>query len=281
MERESERLLASSLASLSKGRQRLFAHIGLWVAALSLLVAALVTFTEISLLSLSLQSLTLTVAVYAAVTVVMYISLEEEGELAGRTESAYKEAENALTATAARITAVHYAPLEAFCRLYTKEELAERRARLLLTYGISDEAQQELPAAVQRRICRLRPLQLNASMLLGKPAKAADSPLCDPDRRRRTRLLTRLTPSLLCMTFGIGIAIGARDALTVSAILEGIFKLSALLIVGLRGYVQGYLFVSEAEIPFIRAKTRLLERFLCETSEEKSQSSPIDFACSA
>lgn len=270
MERESERLLASSLASLSKGRQRLFSHIGLWVAALSLIVAALVTFTEVSLLSLSLQSLTLTVAVYAAVTVVMYLSLEEEGELAGRTESAYKEAESTLTTAAARITAAHYAPLEAFCRRYTEEELAERRARLLLTYGISDEERQALPSAARRRLRRLRPLQINASMLLGKAAKASDSPLCNPDRRRRTRLLTRLMPSLLCMTFGIGIAIGARDALTASAILEGIFKLSALLIVGLRGYVQGYLFVSEAEIPFIRAKARLLERFLCEDAEEKS-----------
>ena len=50
--------------------------------------------------------------------------------------------------------------------------------------------------------------------------------------------------------------------MTASAILEGVFKLTALLIVGLRGYVQGYLFIGESEIPFIRAKARLLERFL-------------------
>lgn len=271
MEHESENLLSTSLASLSKGRQKLAAHIGLWVAFLSLLVAALVTFTDISLLSLSAQTLSLTVAVYAAVTVVMYLSLEEEGERVARAETAYKEAEKALSETVARVTPELYGELEAFCRRYTKEELAERRARLLLSHGISDEGKEAVPTAVQKKLSRLHPLQLHAFMLLGKATGIGDSPLSNPGRRRRNRMLTRLTPSLVCMTFGIGIAIGARDSLTASAILEGIFKLSALLIVGLRSYVQGYLFIQEAEIPFIRAKTQLLQRFLCETAAGKSQ----------
>ena len=82
------------------------------------------------------------------------------------------------------------------------------------------------------------------------------------------------------MSCGIGIAFGVHDSLSTSAILEGIFKLSALLIIGLRGYTQGYLFTSETEIPFIRAKARLLSLFLCEIEAENSQKTPIDFATS-
>ena len=208
-------------------------------------------------------------AVYATVTVLMYLSLEEEGERMGRKEKIYTDAESALTTAAARVLPTQYGQLEAFCREYAKEEFAQRRARLLLAYGISDENTAMLPPAARRKLEYLRPVQISAFMLLGNTLKDGGSPLYNPEKRRRYRLLMRLTPSLLCMTFGIGIAIGARDALTISAILEGVFKLSALLIIGLRGYTHGYLFIGEAEIPFIRAKTQLLERFLSEETAQK------------
>ena len=136
MEHESEHLLSTSLASLSKGRQKLAAHIGLWVAFLSLLVAALVTFTDVSLLSLSAQTLSLTVAVYAAVTVVMYLSLEEEGERVARAETAYKEAEKALSETVARVTPELYGELEAFCRRYTKYTAAAAHIQNTLAFNV-------------------------------------------------------------------------------------------------------------------------------------------------
>lgn len=267
MEHESEHFLATSLASLSKGRQKIFAHIGFWIAALSLLVAALVTFTDISLLSISTQRFTVTMVVYATVTVLMYLSLAEEGERTGRSEKGYQEAEDALAKAANCISPASFGRLEAFCQAFVREEFSERRARLLLAYGISDES--SVPPATHRRLKRLRPLQINALMLLGNTLKEGDSPLCNTEKRRRHRLLLRLMPSLLWMIFGIGIAIGAHDSLTTSAILEGIFKLSALLIIGLRGYTQGYLFISEAEIPFLRAKMQLLERFLAEQQSQK------------
>lgn len=263
---EADSFLNTSLSSISKGRQKFFTHIGLWIALLALLIAALATFTNISILSLSAEALTLTVAIYAAVTVVIFFSLAEEGERAGRAEEAYKEAEKSLDAAVSQISPAQYERLERFCRRYTEQELNERRAHLLLAYGIASE-ESTRPQAAERQLKRLKPIRLNAFMLLGKAPCSADSPLHDPQRKRKHRLFLRLTPSLLCTCFGIGIAIGAREALTASTILEGAFKLTALLIVGLRGYVQGYLFIGDSEIPFIRAKARLLERFLSEKSE--------------
>ncbi len=269
MEHETESLLNASLASLSRGRQKLFTHIGLWISLLALLIAALTTFTNISILSLSAETLTLTVAVYAAVTVVIFFSLAEEGERMGRSETAYREAEKSLETAVARVAPAQYAKLEDFCRRYAEGEFSERRARLLLAHGIVGE-ENAPPKAAQRQLKRLRPPQLNAFMLLGKAACSIDSPLRNPQKKRKNRLFLRLTPSLICTCFGIGIAIGTRETLTVSAILEGAFKLAALLIVGLRGYVQGYLFIGDSEIPFIRAKARLLEQFLSEAEENTS-----------
>ena len=269
MTNDSERLLSATLSSFSKGRQRLFSHIGLLVAAIALLAAALVTFTDISLLSLTAESLTLQMAVYAAVTAVMFLSLEEEGERAGRGEEAYKEAVRSFRAAEGRVLPSQYAALEKFCRKYAEEELADRRAHFLLCEGISDPSA-PLPARVQKRLRRLKPLSISAAALLEKEMRAAPSPLQSPDGRRKRRMAFKLFPSIACTVFGIGIAIGVRDALTPSAVAEGLLRIATLLIVALRGYLTGYLFVGESEIPFLQAKTRLLERFLCPETDASS-----------
>lgn len=273
MERDPEHLIASALTSLSKGRQRLFSHIGLWIAALALLVAVVVTFADISLLTLSAESLTLKMAIYGAVTVIMFLSLEEEGERTGRTESAYKESEAAFLAAKAEITPDRYGALDDFCKDFVEKELQKRRALLLLSHGIVKE-DAPCPPAVQRRLNALRPLQIHAAALLDRSTQPARSPLQDPEKHRRCRLLARLLPSLLCSVLGIGIAIGVRGTLTPAAVVEGLFKLSALLIVALRGYAIGFLYVGETEISFIRAKTRLLLQFLSEAKEDFSTDTP-------
>ena len=263
MENEGDRFFTSALTSFAKGKQKIFSHIGLWIAALSLLVAVVVTFTDISLLALSAQSLTLKMAIYAAVTVIMFLALEEEGERTGRTENAYRESEKDFLTTKSRVTPDRYNALEAFCSRYIEEELEGRRALLLLTHGITD-SKAPRPAHLEKRLKMLRPLHINAAALLDRNAPSARSPLHNPEKRRKIRLAARLLPSLLCSVLGIGIAIGVRDTLTPAAVTEGLFKLSALLIVALRGYAIGYLYIGETEIPFIRAKTRLLEQFLCD-----------------
>ncbi len=270
---EGDRFFAAALTSFAKGRQKIFSHIGLWIAALSLLVAIVVTFTDISLLALSAESLTLKMAIYAAVTVIMFFALEEEGERTGRTENAYKESEKDFLSTKVRVTPDRYSALEAFCGHYIEEELEGRRALLLLSHGITD-SNAPRSALLERRLKSLRPLRINAAALLDRSAQSVRSPLHNPDHRRRLRLLARLFPSLLCSVLGIGIAIGVRGSLTPAIIMEGLFKLSALLIVALRGYAIGYLYVGETEVPLIRAKTRLLEQFLCSQDPSNSPVHP-------
>jgi hypothetical protein len=263
MERDTDQFLGGALTSLAKGRQKIFSRIGLWISALALLVAIVITFTDVSILALSAESLTLKMAIYAAVTAIMFFALEEEGERAGREEGTYKKNEKAFLAAKAAVTPMHYGALEKFCARYVEEELSERRAVLLLSHGITDR-DAPLPAQIERKMKALKPLEVSAASLLDPSTHPERSPLSDPERRRKRRLAVRLLPSLLCSIFGIGIAVGVRGALTPSAIIEGLFKISALLIVALRGYAVGYLFIGDAQIPFLQAKTRLLEQFLYE-----------------
>ena len=268
VEHETERLFTSALTSLAKGRQRIFSRIGLWISALALLVAVVITFTDVSFLSLSAESLTLKMAVYAAVTVIMFYALEEEGERTGRAESAYKESEKAFLAVKTAVTPAHYGALDEFCERYIEEELSKRRSLFLLSHGIT-RGDAPLPAPLERKMKALKPLRVTAATLLDPSATPRHSPLESPERRRKCRLAARLLPSLLCSVFGIGIAVGVRGVMTPSAIIEGLFKISALLIVALRGYAVGYLFIGDAETPFLQAKTRLLEQFLCEQNISK------------
>ena len=271
MEHETERLFTGALNSFAKGRQRIFSRIGLWISALALLVAVVITFTDVSILSLSAESLTLKMAVYAAVTAIMFYALEEEGERTGRTENAYKESEKAFLAAKTAVTPAYYGALEGFCESYIEEELSKRRSVLLLSHGITG-CDASLPAPLERKIKALKPLRISAATLLDPSAYPRHSPLESPERRRKCRLAARLLPSLFCSVFGIGIAVGVRGTMTPSAIIEGLFKISALLIVALRGYAVGYLFIGDAEIPFLQAKARLLEQFLYEQNISKRTS---------
>ena len=268
VEHETDRLFTGALSSLAKGRQRIFSRIGLWISALALLVAVVITFTDVSFLSLSAESLTLKMAIYAAVTVIMFYALEDEGERTGRTESAYKESEKAFLAAKTAVTPAHYGALDGFCERYIEEELSKRRSVFLLSHGITS-GDAPLSGALERKMKALKPLRISAATLLDPSASPRHSPLESPERHRKCRLAARLLPSLLCSVFGIGIAVGVRAEMTPSAVIEGLFKISALLIVALRGYAVGYLFIGDGEIPFLQAKTRLLEQFLCEQNISK------------
>ena len=52
-------------------------------------------------------------------------------------------------------------------------------------------------------------------------------------------------------------------------IAEGIFRLAALLGVGLRGYLVGYRYVTEVKLPWLSMKERLIRAFL--SAKEKRE----------
>ena len=72
-----------------------------------------------------------------------------------------------------------------------------------------------------------------------------------------------MLPSALCTVFTVSVMLSGKD-LSVASVIESIFKLSCLPIIGLRGYTRGYAYVTEELVPWVKTKSRLLEAFIAD-----------------
>lgn len=75
-------------------------------------------------------------------------------------------------------------------------------------------------------------------------------------------------PSLVCMAVTVSVAVRLKDGMTAQVIAEGILRLSALLSVGIKGYLQGYAYVRDSLTGWLTTKAKLLEAFLGEKAPE-------------
>ena len=64
------------------------------------------------------------------------------------------------------------------------------------------------------------------------------------------------------MVFTVSVMLTTKDGMTVSSVIEGLLKLSALPIIGFRGMLDGYKFAKEEKSAWLETKARLLESFL-------------------
>jgi hypothetical protein len=72
----------------------------------------------------------------------------------------------------------------------------------------------------------------------------------------------------LSSVFTVSVILTAKDGLTLIGVIEGVFKLSSLLIIGLRGYLEG-INHSRNKLPaWIETKSRLLNDFLKSLSDD-------------
>lgn len=240
---------------MQKGKQAWIANIGKTVAAMAVIVATIVTFTDVSLSDATAESLTCTFLLFLLAAAVMYFALEREGERLAMDSAACREATAAHAAACARIRPSSMSALYRFCDRYAEEDCLSRRRTALLAAGESEEALRaylngERPErrrrARLRRIARIRPLTILPSDLLTCEKEWRKSELCSPQRTKNLRLLIKLLPSLVFMCVTVPIIIRTKPDLTVQAVLDGILKLTALLSVGLRGYLQGYTYAKES-----------------------------------
>ena len=110
---------------------------------------------------------------------------------------------------------------------------------------------------------------LTPVMLLSGDRRAHVSELCDPESYKPLVMIANLIPSTLAMTFTVSVMLTAKDGLTAGGIIDGLMKLSALPIVGFRGYAEGYSFSKNGKAVWLVTKKRLLETFLNEKAAGK------------
>ena len=247
------------------------ANAGKIIAAITLAVAVLVTFTDMAFSDLRSEELTTTLIVMLAAAYLMYFSLEDSGEKEGEDSEEYIVAVGKYLGFREKITPGDIDGLREFCLDYTRRELEYRRLSYLCEMGYSDSDLKAYKSGVDypkravrafKKADRMRAVKLSPAVLLSRAHGRVKSEICDPLYKKLTASLTSLIPSTVCMVFTISIILTAKENLTPSTIIDGVVKLSALPIIGFKGSLDGYRFTREDKSAWLETKARLLEAYL-------------------
>lgn len=277
---ETENFIKKSGASVIK-------NIGKIIAAITLTVAVLITFTDVSFAGFERESFASGLTLMLICTYLIYFSLEDAGETLGEESEGFKEARKAYEEARRRVDSVGAQGLRDFCIEYSREELEYRRENLLLTYGYTREEYERYLGGERfekryRRVFRkadaMKAVPLTPKTLLCAERRSSKSELYNPERLKLLTMFVKLIPSAICTTVTVSVMLTAKDGLTAATVIEGILKLSTLPIVGFKGYASGYSFVRNSLTPWTETKTRLLDAFFKEKSDGNMvHSQAIDF----
>ena len=112
---------------------------------------------------------------------------------------------------------------------------------------------------------KMKPVPLTPKELLSREKTSGRSELENPDKRKLPMLLVKLIPSTICMLVTVSVMLSTKEGLTASDVLNGIIKLSALPLIGFKGYSAGYSYVKHNVSLFLETKANILEEFIDKT----------------
>ena len=271
MKLEDGLIAADALAK--RGGSAIIKNTGKIIAVITLIVATLLTFTDVALSSFQSEEFTATLAVMLIASYLMYFSLEDAGEKLGLDGEDYIKHKEEYKSVKARLTGEDILPLREFCTAYAKEELEFRQKCLLLELGLTeDEYRAYLDGApidkkkerLLKRVKKLKSAPLTPNTLLLGSNKAAQREVYDGGRFKLLKMGVKLIPTAVCTVVTVSVILTIKDGLTPSDVIESILKLSSLPIIGCRGYLAGYSYVKDIEIPMLDTKKRILEAYLSE-----------------
>ena len=272
--------LLDSGSLVKKGYSLLIANVGKAIAAITLAVAALVSFTDVGFSSIEAEGFTSMLVMMLIASYVMYFSLEDAGEKLGRDTEDYKHALAEYAGKRDRVIGEEIGGLRRFCLEYTRRELDYRRENALLSLGYTaDDLEayrrgEKMPVRMRlrlRRIDRMPTSRLTASSLLERGGARSGAELKNPKSDRLLTMILRLIPYTVCMIFTVSVIISVKENLTPASVIEGILKLSTLPIIGLKGYGTGYDYVITKELGWLKTKCDLLDSFDTWKKQSKSE----------
>ena len=262
--------ILSSGTLVKRGYSFLIANVGKTVALITLVVCALISFTEISFSEFGSESFTGTLVMMLIASYVMYFSLENAGEKLGREGGHYKSVSEGYEMRKRQVKGCEVSDLRKFCLDYREAELEYRRSNMLFSLGYTEEEYERYLKGEKMskkamkdlgRVKKIKCAELDAVSLLSQDGRQR-SELNNPEEIRLLRMVIRLIPSTVCMIFTVSVMISLKDNMSAASVIEALIKLSTLPIIGLKGYSAGYEYVTESEIEWIETKTRLLDSFL-------------------
>lgn len=246
------------------------------ITLITLLVASLVTFTDLSFGGFGTKNFTAVVIIMLLSSYLIYFSMEDTGEKAGEESEEFKCAAKRYNEAREKLSADKMTALREFCKEYSRAELEYRRESLIMSYGESKEdftafldngcAFSGRRKKIFKKAARLRAVELSPKTLLSRDHVKSKSELSNPELFKLLRLAVKLIPTTLCMLLTVSIIPSIKEDMTASAIIEGILKLSSLPIIAFRGYSAGYFFSRRSRCAWIETKARLLEAFIGEAN---------------
>lgn len=253
------------------GYSSIIANAGKIVAVITLVIAVLVTFTNMTFSDLTSESFTTTLAVMLISSYLMYFSLEDAGEKEGEESEEFRLAAERYNGVREKITPDAIDSLIEFCLDYSRRELEYRRLAYLgeLGYSASDldayrSGKKYTHKAVRafRKAERMKAMKLTPAVLMSGSRVTDHTELLSPVKRKIFDAMVSLIPSTVCMIFTVSIILTAKEDMTVSTVIDGLVKLSALPIVGFKGMLDGYSFAKDDRSAQLEAKARILAIFL-------------------
>lgn len=271
MKNRFEDTLLDTGTAIRRGYSFLLENSGKTVAIITGIVVSLVTFTEVGFCDFRTASYVTNVLITLIAAYIIYFSLEDAGEKLGREGDEYKAAEERYKEARGKLSSIGISEIREFLERYSEEELDYRRRSYLLSFGFSKKDYEayiggalfdKKATRVLKRAKKMRPVEISPRHLLTKERFEGASELTSPERYKILRLIIKMIPSTVCMLFTVSLMLGAKDGMTPEFIIESILKLSALPIIGLRGYAEGYRY-AKCDLPiWLDTKTRLITAFI-------------------
>lgn len=278
MKTDLEKQISSLDLLMKDGGSYLINNAGRIVAFITAIIAVLVTFTNVSFSAFAQESFTVSLAVMLFSSYVIYFSLEASGERLGERSEDFITAIEKYNAVRAKITPEAIVRLREFCFDYAKEDARSRQRMLLSEEGLTEEEYSEYKkgkafagrqASVFRRCDRIKPSRLTPQLLLSRERAVARCELKGPLSAKILSFVMGLLPTTIGAFFTVSVILTAKSELTASVIIEGIIKLSALPMIGFKGYSSGYSFVKNSKSKWIETKADILMEFFAKDSDKQ------------
>ena len=251
---------------------------GKLIALITALIMAAVTFADITFAGLSFKEALPSLLLLTVSSSVIYFSLEDAGEKLGEGTEEFKSAKTRYDRLRNEISGDDIEPLRAYSGKYSERELEFRKKSALLSAGLSERelnaylSGSEAPGRTRRilrKIAKMKPVFITPKVLLSRERACRRSELENPETRKLLSLLLRLIPSAVCTLITVSVILTAKDGLTVTDVLNGVLKLSALPVAAFRGYSQGYTYAKHSLSLWLDTKSGILEGYLNGRNEEK------------
>ena len=260
---------------MKRAGKTLFENMGKVIAFTVALLMLLVTFTDVSFAATMSESFVSSLLLLITSSYVIYFSLEDAGEKCAEETEEYKSAKERYSRTREKIRGEDIENLRGFCLDYSERELTFRKKNALIKEGLSEEQLNDYlggkefdrqTARKLKRINSVKPAELTPRLLLSEENYHRRSELESPQKRKLVYLIVKLIPSTVCMTVTLSVMLSAKDGLTAADVINGILKLSALPMIGFKGYSAGYSYSKHSLSSWMMRKADILESFLLEKS---------------